>query len=199
MVSMRASYSRLVVPLSVLSLGVLLLAGCTTEGENPTETNKPSSSPSATAEPSPTATAGESVGIPVTIGCDQLLSAQVIYDYNSNFGLIDDYTPAAGSWAAKAVADKGIACRWTNQTSGENIDVSVVNLPDEQLTALKNDFVMSSNSVPTYGVEGYFAVKGAYGEAHAFADPYMITIVSDYFMEPGDAAPLMAAAIAALG
>jgi hypothetical protein len=97
------------------------------------------------------------------------------------------------------VTQKGLACAWVNQTSGELIEVSVANLPAAHLTQLKNDLVTTSNSVPTYEVEGYFKVNGSTGEAQAFSDPYWIVATSTAFFEPGDAQPIVAAAIAALG
>ena len=158
----------------------------------PTVSISPSASP--TTQPSSPAT-----GVPVTIGCEQLVTAQAIYDYNPNFSLQADYSPAAGSLGAQAIEQRGIACSWINQTSGETIEIAVAQLPEPELTALKNNLVMTSNSVPTYDVEGYFEVDGGVGVAQAFPGPYWLTGSSTTFFEPGDAAPLIAAAVVGLG
>lgn len=128
-----------------------------------------------------------------------MVPPQVMYDYNPNFALESDYTPAAGSLAAQAAAEKGIACSWINLTSGQTIEMSAAHLPATQLEQRSNELVTTSNSVPTYEVEGYFIVNGAAGTAQAFDPPYWITATSTAFFEPGDVAPLMAAAVAALG
>ncbi|GAB3606915.1 hypothetical protein GCM10027413_23240 [Conyzicola nivalis] len=153
-----------------------------------------------TSTPEPTATqAPISVGSPVTIGCNQLLSPEAIYAFNPNFGLSESFTPEPGSEAATIVEAKGLACGWVNQTSGEALTVAVANLPTDKLTDLKNNFVTTSNSVPTYDVEGYFEYDGTRGSAEAFSGPYWVSAVSPAFFEPGDAQPIIAAALAGLG
>jgi hypothetical protein len=191
----------LILPLSALA--ILGLAGCAPTATS--STDAPTSTPSATATvpptPSPTASAAASDidGIPMTIGCRDLISDQAIYDYNPNFSLKADYAPVSGGLAASVARQNGLACAWVNQTSGELIELAVANLPAAHSTRLKNDLVSSSKSVPTYGVEGYFRVNSGSGEAQAFADPYWIVAVSTGFFEPGDAAPIVAAAVKSLG
>lgn len=153
---------------------------------------KPSPSPTASA------TANGIDGIPVTISCAALVSAQAIYDYNPNYGPKAGYTPAPGSLAARVVEQRGVACAWVNQSSGETFELAVANLPAAHSTRLKNDLVATSKSVPTYAVEGYFRVSTGVGEAQAFADPYWIVSTSKTYFEPGDAAPIIAAAIKSL-
>ncbi len=198
---MALSSKMLLLPLAALT--ILGLAGCAPAATSSTSapTNTPSASASATptSSPSPTATASDVDGIPMTIGCRDLISDQAIYDYNPNFSLKSDYTPASGSIAAEVVRQNGLACAWVNQTSGELIELAVANLPAAHSTRLKNELVTSSKSVPTYNVEGYFRVDGSSGEAQAFADPYWIVAVSTGFFEPGDAAPIVAAAVKSLG
>jgi len=192
----------LLIPLGAMAL--IALAGCMPTDSGPTPaTNNPtvaaSASPSATPVPSASATASEIDGIPMTIGCNELVPAQTMYDYNPNYSLKSNYTPAPGSLAARVAQQRGVACAWVNQTSGELIELAVANLPADHSTRLKNDLVTSSKSVPTYNVEGYFTVNSGVGEAQAFADPYWIVSTSKAYFEPGDAAPIMAAAITSLG
>jgi hypothetical protein len=185
--------------LAVPVLALLLLAGCV-----PTTPDVPSSSPDVTPTPTATETSAPSPtptasGTPITLSCDELVSAQVMYDYNSNVALEGTFDPAPGSLAAEAVAAQGLACRWVNQSSGETIDIAVANLPTEALEARANELVTTSNSVPTYGVEGYFRVVDGAGEAQAFSAPFWVSAVGAGFAEPGDPAPLVIAALAALG
>lgn len=193
-------------PLRSLSLAAsvlvatALLSGCVpTETVDPEtgETTTPTPTASETATPTPTPTA--EAGTPVTLTCEQLVPNSVMYSFDPNFSLQPSFTPAPGSLAAEAVEAKGIACQWVHQTSGATIELSAAQPPAEALNDRMNDLVVSSNSVPTYGVEGYFQLDGATGEAQAFPLPYWVTAVSTAFYEPGDAEPIVAAMISALG
>ena len=192
----------LLIPLGAVTL--IALAGCMPSDSAPTPaangpTAAASSTPSASPIPSASPSANDIDGIPMTMGCSELVSAQAMYDYNPNFSLKSNYTPAPGSLPARVAEQRGVACAWVNQTSGEIIELAVANLPADHSTRLKNDLVTSSKSVPTYNVEGYFTVNSGVGEAQAFADPYWIVSSSKAYFEPGDAAPIMAAAITSLG
>jgi hypothetical protein len=122
-----------------------------------------------------------------------------MYDFNPNFGLADIATAAPGSHAARALEYSGIACTWVNETSGEVLTVSAAHLPQELLTEIGNELVSNSNSVPTFGVEGYFQLVVDLGEAEAITDTYWVAATSTAFFEPGDAQPIMAAALSGLG
>jgi hypothetical protein len=136
--------------------------------------------------------------IPVTLGCGTLVSADVMYAFNPNFGLLTSWTPPSGSAAATAKADQGVACRWQNQTSGDTIDISVAHLDSGSIEALKNDAVAQSTMVPTYGDEAYFSVTNNVGTAIVFQGDYWLVATSVAFLEPGDPADLINAALAAL-
>jgi hypothetical protein len=200
---MPASASRVIIALALAGAVVTAVTACAPEtAATPDKTTTPTAAPSSTPEPTASATAAPG-SIPVTIDCNTLISPQTMYDYNPNFGLSESYKPAAGTEAADIVGVAGLACAWINQTSGETVEVAVANLPAEKLTELKNEFVTSSNSVPTYGdptkVEGYFELAEGVGQAQAFAGPYWISAASASFFEPGDAQPVVTAAIAGLG
>jgi hypothetical protein len=182
--------------ISAIAVAVVTLSGCTLTG-NGGPSNPPTPSETAKRTPAPTKTA-DAEGTPITIGCNELVSPQAMYAYNPNFSLVADFVPASGTPAADIVDLHGLACEWENQSSGEKIDVAVANLSDQRLEALKNQLVTTSNSVPTYEVEGYFEMNGPTGEANAFDDPYWIVASSATFFEPGDAQPIVAAAINAL-
>ena len=185
---------------AILPLSVLLLTACVpTQSTTPGGSATPSASASTSATPSSTPTASAAPATPVTIGCDSLITGQQLYDINPNFSAKTDYSPAAGSLGAEALDDKGIACAWVNQTSGELIEISVANPGNAVLTAKKNELVTTSNPVPTYEVEGYFIVENGVGTAQAFDDPYWIVATSTLFFEPGDVAKLMATVIGNLG
>jgi hypothetical protein len=184
-----------------LLIAALLLAGCVPTDEPDTDPNAgETSTPSPTAgeTTTPTATPTAEPATPVTISCEQLLPADAMYAFDPNFSLQPSFTPAAGSLAAQALADDGIACQWVHQTSGVTIELSAAQPSPKALNDRMNDLVMTSNSVPTYQVEGYFQLKGSSGEAEAFPLPFWVSAVSPAFFEPGDAAPIVAAMVDAL-
>ena len=188
----------------VLAVGaVLALTGCQpTDGSsaNGLPTTGPSDGPvtsaSPTSAPLPTPTPSATVSPPIGIGCSALISAQVMYDFNPNFGLLADTRPAAGSLAAKAVAAGGLFCQWVNQTSRDTIDVSVARLSSAD-SAARQDALTGSTAA--FGAPGYFAASGGSGVAQAFSGEYWIVAASPAFSEAADAQPLMSAAITSLG
>ena len=200
---MPSSVSRILVSLALAGVVATAVSACASETDASPSEPTASATPTATETPEPTATqAPVTVGTPVTIDCNTLVTPDAIYAFNPNFGLSESYKPAAGTEAATIVEAKGLACQWVNQTSGQIVQVAVADLPADKITALKNNYVMNSNSVPTYGVEGYFeapATEGDVGVAEAFTGTYWISATSDTFLEPGDAQPIVEAALAGLG
>ena len=181
-----------------VAIALVVLAGCTPTGQAG-PTSGPTTDPTETATPTPEPTDPTS-GTPIDLGCDQLVSADTLYIYNPNFSAIDDFAPQAGSPAASALSHNGVACRWQNETNGQNIDVLVAQLDDDALTALKNAAFADSQMVPTYGDEAYFTVgDDNVGVAQVFQGPYWIVAASPVFFEPGDATEIVQSVIAALG
>lgn len=176
---------------------VLVTAGCipTEPQPAPTSTPRPTASPAPTASstPTPSPTASPEAGSrPLGIACDALVTLQAMYDYNPNFSLLGDLDAAAGTLAGDALAAQGVACRWVNDTSGETIDVAAADLTGP---ALAQKRTAAGEVTSAFGVEGYFRD----GEAQAISGSYWITVVSPGFLEPADAAPIVQAAVAALG
>jgi hypothetical protein len=204
--AMPTSVTRPAARVSAVILGLALaaaLAGCSAERAEPAATPTASAgSTSAPAAPVESATPTPSptpIGTPVTIGCDALLTPQALYDYNPNFGTDPNYSAAEDSLAGQIVAYKGVACGWVNQTSSEPLEVAVADLPEDELTRVKNDAFAISNWVPTYGDEAYFRVTDGVGEARVFSGTHYVVATSPAFYEPGDAAPIIEPVLAALG
>ncbi|MBW4031871.1 MAG: arginyl-tRNA synthetase [Acidobacteria bacterium] len=199
---MLTTIRRLLVPLTLGTALAVAMTGCVATGNptaSPTTTETPAASANATptpsATPTPTATP---VAIPITVGCTTLISLNTMYAFNPNYGLITSWKPAAGSAAAAAISESGVACRWSNQTSGITIDVSVAHLDAASIEALKNTAVEHGTLVPTYGDEAYFGVSGGVGTAVVFKGTYWLVATSPAFLEPGDPADLINSALSAL-
>jgi hypothetical protein len=122
-----------------------------------------------------------------------------MYDFNPNFGLQSGYTPKAGSAAARAVAMKGVACSWLNQTSRDTIELSVANLPAADIKTRKAALSTSSTPVSAFGPSGYFKVDDGVGVAEAFSGTFWVVAQSTFFSEPEEAAQIVSPAMTRLG
>jgi hypothetical protein len=165
----------------------MVLAGCVPQGEPtaaPTASVSPSPTATATAEPTPSAEPTVEPGAtPVDLACDQVITPQQMFDFNSIYSAVDE-APEAGSPAGQALALDGVACRWVNTSSGVAIDASVAQPAPAQLQALRD---------AATGETGYGFFDG--GVAQAFADPYWVTVASPDFTVAEDAAPLVGAVV----
>lgn len=208
LVATRAARARSRSVLTVGSLALIAaigLSGCAAEASPSPEpsasaSTKPTDAPSTEPTVEPTATIEP--GTPITLGCEELLTPQDIYDFNPNVSTDPGFAPAEGSLAAAAVADNGIACGYLHQTSGELMTFAVSQPSPEQLTLALNAAATSSQPVPTYGappaVTGFFRVVGGAGEVQVFTPTYWLTASSTMFFEPGDADTLVRAALSHL-
>lgn len=133
----------------------------------------------------------------MSIPCNDVVSAQTMYNFNPNFGLLANFTPDPGSFAEQALAIEGVACRWVNQTSGATIDVSIAQ-PGPTALADAKDAASSGAPVSGIGDAAFFSQSGAPGVVQAFAGPFWVTATSVYFAAPGDASSIMADAVAAV-
>jgi hypothetical protein len=165
------------------------LTGCVPQAEptgaptaSGTPTSVPTASPSST--PAPTAEPGAT---PVDLTCEQVLSAQQLFDYNSIYSAVDE-APDAGTLAAEAVALGGVACRWVNTSSGSPIDISVAQPAPAQWDALQG----TAGDATGYG---FFAG----GVAQAFPGAYWVTVGSPDFTVADDPAPLVETVVGNLG
>jgi hypothetical protein len=181
MTSRRSARAIVVAALAVPT--ALVLAACTGgSGDSPTRT------------PGATSTTG-TIGTPVTERCAELLPPSALAVYGQRFELDADATPAAHSAAATIAQQRGRVCVF-RQVGDRSVTITlaVAHLPEKSLTTLKDALFERGGSVPTYTVEGYFALEDGVGRADAFPDPYWITASSSLFTEPGSAQPVLDAA-----
>jgi hypothetical protein len=196
------------VAITVGTTTVLGLAGCaplsaaparpspsespSASGPAPVTESSSSATPVASATPTPPA-----VSTPTRIACDTLISRQVVYNFNPNFGLQNGYTPAAGSAAASAVADGGTACNWLDQTSGDTFSVAVARPAPPQLAAIR---ATASAGKPGTGLgdASYFSSAANVGRIDVFSGAYWLVATSVYFGSASNASTLVTAALGAL-
>jgi hypothetical protein len=178
---------------------LLILTGCTdgdhaVAGPSARPTAKATTTPS-TPTPKPTPTV---IGMSIARTCSDLVPDSTLTSYGGTFKPVSHYKPKLGTRAASLYADRGIACAWKDAYTQDHLILAVAHLPIDNLEMIKNNLVMRSNSVPTYGVEGYFQRSGSSGEAEVFRGPYWIYAMSETFKEPGDAERLVDSVLASL-
>lgn len=188
----------------MLTLAVTTLTGCQNQTTEPTLNPLPPSAsdlPSTTPSPSVSPSApveNPDNAVPVNVDCSRVVDAQTMYDFNPNFGLLSNFSPDAGSLAAQAVARKGVACRWLNQTSGVTLDVSIAMPGPETLEAAKS-LAKSGSAVSGFGDTAYFSNSGGTGALQVFAGDYWLTTTSVFYSQAADAASIMNAALKSIG
>jgi len=174
----------------------LALVGCTPQPEAPTDSSS-SPTPITSASPSsePSAEPSSEPLLPVP-SCEELVSAETMYEYNSNVALTPDYTPPASSLAAR-VAATGVACGWINLSSNEVIAVAV-GAPDSAGLSAFTTELGGLGTAQWNGVSGYFGASGGTPTGAAVTDGYVVVTSSPVYIEAADAAPIIDAVLAAL-
>jgi len=201
-----------VIVVALAATVTLGLAGCVPNpgvSASPKPSNSPHSSASGTsASPSASATpasgpSAPAAGTPTKIPCDTLVSAKAVYDFNPNFGLDGGFSPKSGSAAATAIADKGTACSWLNQTSADTFAFAVARPAAPELASLKKA-AATGTAAPGLGDAAHFSTSSGVGRVDVFRGAYWLVATSVYFgsaadFEPGtDANKLVTAALGAL-
>jgi hypothetical protein len=184
---------------ALLTLGAL--AGCTS---NPVAAVPTTAAPTAAAStpvatpttPPPTQVAADAK--PVSIKCHTLVPTAVVQQLDAAFTSVKGWTPAAGTPSARLSDLNGTTCTWTT-AAGDLLEVSVAKPSVKDSTALKDDLVVRSQSVPTYGGEAYFQIVDHVGQADVFRGRSWLFVRSNRFFEPGDASAIVSAALTALG
>lgn len=120
-----------------------------------------------------------------------------MYNFNPNFSLNSSFSPTAGSAAAVAVANGGVACSWVNDTSSETITIAVAQPGSTQLAQLKSTAAQGT-AASGYGDSSYFSTSGGTGRVDVFSGSYWLVATSVYFSSATDAGSLLNSALAAL-
>ncbi|QNE46407.1 arginyl-tRNA synthetase [Glaciihabitans sp. INWT7] len=190
-----------IVVVALAATVTLGLAGCVPEpksstGATPSTSSAPSASPSVVPSPtsSPSSTASAT---PTNIACNTLVSAQAVYDFNPNFGLDRSFSPKAGTAGATAIADKGTACSWLNQTSGDTFAIAVARPAAPEVASLKAT-AANGTAASGLGDAAYFSTSGGAGRVDVFTGSYWLVATSVYFGSAADANALVTAALGAL-
>ncbi len=184
--------------MAVLALTLVACSSAVTPTATPAT---PAPVATAPAESSSTTTA-DAATFPLTQTCEQLVSLQTLYDFNPNVGPISAFTPQKGSNAETALTEKGVACLFQNQSSGQTIELSVAQLSPVALESLNLTLQNSSQSSAIFdsetGVSGFFLIENGVGTAQVVTEKYWVTAQSADFYEPLDASIFLTSALHAL-
>lgn len=181
------------------ALIALVLAGCGDGGQQvqladpPSRTIAPAPTPSGDQTGPPTSeggpAAGQLNGIPVGTDCIDVLSLDAIYEYNPNVGTDSRVQPTA--LGQRAIESEGVACGWSNQTSGEPLTIAIARFNDDDLSIVRASAVAAPGSETLPEASGVFRREGESGIVEAFSGEYWIVLESPAFFSYLDAAPLL--------
>ena len=182
-------------------LALTALAGCTS---NPVAARPTSAAPTAAASaavPTPTTPPPSQVAAdatPVSMKCRDLVPTAVVRALDPDLRVVRGWTPEDGDASSRLSDLNGTTCRWTD-AAGDLLEVSVAKPSAKDSTSLKNDLVLRSQSVPTFGGEAYFQIVDHVGQGDVFRGRTWLFVRSNRFFEPGDASTVVAAALDSLG
>lgn len=221
----RARTRRAAAPLLAASILALVLAGCSSSGNEDTSTRSatagtpaaPASVPATQTTAPQTAQASTSAapatsdtdtavstgsGTKTGLGCNKILSPQQIYDISPSTVSVGKVAPTT-SWTTLTKSYDGVVCAWENETTKERIVIGVSKLDTAATDYLTTQLDEQSTYVPTYlspkDGNGYFVVVKKSGQADVLAGGYWITASSTTFTEPGEATPVMQDVLTNLG
>jgi len=163
---------------------VLVLAGCSSGGPD-------------VSTPVPAPATPELASTPLDVPCATLVDPAAVLPLWPGLAPTQEADGDDGEDVALVGDLDGTVCRYLAD-GGVEITVAVAELDAESLDAVANRLVTTSTAVPTYGVEGYFDRAAGSATAEAVAAPWWVVATSDSFVEPGDAEPVVAAALATL-
>ncbi|MEN9751632.1 MAG: hypothetical protein RLZZ600_679 [Actinomycetota bacterium] len=201
--SMTVSFSARSIRIGVSVLAVTALGLSLTACANP---NPVPATASKTAAPAPEPTASETtapaelVGVPMSMTCEDVLSPDALYNLKggANWAMDDSFTPSSGTTAAAIVALGGIACGFTNQTSGDDFSIAVAQVTPEsvpllhtQLEKLFGAGTAVKDYSPTASIKGYFRTVKGVGQAQIATAAYWASITSETFEVPADVSELV--------
>lgn len=146
--------------------------------------------------PTPIGPDPELVGIPLDIDCLDVISLEALYDFNPNFG--SSATIEMSPRTERVLGFEGIACGWTNQSSGDSITTAVARFSASDLSVIRAESEAVQRPEIVMDSAVFFWRNADVGSLEAFARDYWIVIESSTFSDQSDALPLLDAIVASL-
>lgn len=205
----RRGHARYAPLIAAVAIATLAMSGCS--GDDPEDVASPSptasalpgpsSSPVETVSPEPSESPSETAapepspdplsGLPVGVACEDLLTAQDVYDYNPNVGTDPGYRPRVGSGPEKTRELSGVACGWLNQTSGQTYSIGVARFEASELERVRAMVSQEGGDALGGGLDGTYRVESGVGVIELFVGSYWVSAESSAFLGVEDAQPLL--------
>lgn len=184
------SIARTTTTIAALITLATLLGGCVGTPEGPDPSTTPDTQPTSSPSTSPSGPPSDLEVLPFSIPCDQLVSADALYEFNPNVG-VDPEPSATGLVAAIAEAG-GVTCGWLNQTSGDRISVGVLKLESASLDQVRDEAAQRGEPETQY-FNGYYREENGVGHAEDFEGPYWIVLDSPALLSADEVGSFLAA------
>jgi hypothetical protein len=137
----------------------------------------------------PTGSSTALLGVPVELDCAELLSLDALYEYNPNVGTSTSVELSA--LTERVLGYDGLACGWSNQSSGEPITAAVARFAATDLEEIRAAAEANRGAQALPESAGSFWREGDVGTLEAFSGDYWIVIESPAFLETSDALQLL--------
>jgi len=134
--------------------------------------------------------------VPLGVGCDTLVSAQALYDFNPSVGTDPAFDPASATLAPIALDMRGTACGFLNQTSGERISVAAARVETGSVAALAAQVAARGGAL---GDGRAFRTGGSTSTLEVLVGEIWIVVEGPAIFGAEDLAPLADAARAGAG
>lgn len=168
----------------------LVLVACVQKSDPPSMVEPTTSSDSRVRDdPAPSPLPPDVEALPLERDCEQILSAQEVYEYNPNVATDPAYS--ASALAQQVVSYDGVACGWINQTSGVPLSIAVARFSEPGQQAAREAAAAKAGASLLSGEDGYFRVTSSGGVVEAFVGQHWVVIESPAFSVEGDVAALL--------
>jgi hypothetical protein len=176
---------------------VFVLSGCAQAGS-------PDATPTNSAVAPIHSSGPQASGAAPGIDCEELVPDVVMNAFAPGFTADASFTPAPGSHAALIVAINGVACGWTNETTGKHITLALAKPSRSSVGAIEKELASQSSPTNVFGtppdVTGFFSISNGVGDGEATlgGGSYWVSVSSSLFSVPQDASALLASVAQAL-
>jgi hypothetical protein len=174
----------------------LLVSSCTPNQSNVVTSQNPSQSQ--TIAPSTSTATGSTrspiSGLPLNKSCDELMSAQSLYDFNPNFSFDASGKTLETNSSSEISNLGGIDCVYLNLTSQQTIQLGVAHISEDGLKTLGSEREKIPGVKFEKTPEGYltfFYTESGVGVLDVTVGQYLISLASSGFEKASDASEFL--------
>ena len=125
--------------------------------------------------------------IPITFTCDDVLSAQELYDYNPNVLFDQSLVQANGPGIEYSKKFSGLLCTYVNETSRDTVTLSISQLNNDGTHSLEEQAKLEALGTVEIGSNvAYFTRSEGLGLYKLFSGKYFVTTASPQYSAESD-------------